>query len=135
MCAVHRAGRGPQGANLYVNNLTAETSQQDLQTMFGEYGTVTPHSPRPDHACSMHDPAYIHTTFTPHSHHIHTTHAKVLSLKVFPAGTTGFCYGFVSFDDSNSAQVTCLCVCCARVRVRLCACLCVCIYMCVYAFM
>lgn len=59
-------GRGPEGANLYVNNLTAETSQQDLQAMFGDFGTV-------------------------------------VSLKIFPANS-GFCYGFVSYDDANSAQ-------------------------------
>lgn len=33
-------GRGPNGANLYVNNLAGGTTSQDLQSMFAEFGTV-----------------------------------------------------------------------------------------------
>lgn len=33
-------GRGPEGANLYVNNLAANSTQDDVQTMFADFGNV-----------------------------------------------------------------------------------------------
>lgn len=32
--------RGPNGANLYVNNLSRQASESDVKTMFGDFGTV-----------------------------------------------------------------------------------------------
>lgn len=34
------SGRGPPGANLYVNNLGSNSSEQDVQRMFADFGTV-----------------------------------------------------------------------------------------------
>jgi len=62
-------GRGPSGANLYINNLSRQATEADVQTMFGDFG-------------------------------------RVLSVKLF--GDQG--YGFVSFDNLQSAQnaISCL---------------------------
>lgn len=62
-------GRGPAGANLYINNLSRQATEADVQTMFGDFG-------------------------------------RVLSVKLF--GDQG--YGFVSFDNTQSAQnaISCL---------------------------
>jgi len=34
------SGRGPTGANLYVNNLTSTTTQQEVKAMFDDFGKV-----------------------------------------------------------------------------------------------
>lgn len=62
-------GRGPAGANLYINNLSRAATEQDVQTMFGDFGTV-------------------------------------VSVKIF--SDQG--YGFISFDNVQSAQnaISCL---------------------------
>jgi RNA recognition motif-containing protein len=56
-------GRGPPGANLYINNLSHQATEMDVRTMFSDYGNV-------------------------------------VSVKVF----AGQGYGFVSFDNVQSAQ-------------------------------
>lgn len=33
-------GRGPSGANLYINNLSRQATEADVQTMFGDFGRV-----------------------------------------------------------------------------------------------
>lgn len=35
-----RAGRGPPGSNLYVNNIDRMATEQDVRAMFSEFGTV-----------------------------------------------------------------------------------------------
>lgn len=60
-------GRGPSGANLYVNNLAAGCSEDDLYKMFAEYGNV-------------------------------------VSTKVFTTGGFDHGYGFVSYDNDESAK-------------------------------
>lgn len=60
-------GRGPAGANLYVNNLAVGCSEDDLYKMFAEYGNV-------------------------------------VSTKVFTSGGFDHGYGFVSYDNAESAK-------------------------------
>lgn len=62
-------GRGPPGANLYINNLSRQATEQDVNTMFGDFG-------------------------------------RVVSVKMF----ADHGYGFVSYDNVQSAQnaISCL---------------------------
>jgi len=34
------AGRGPSGSNLYINNVAASASEEEVRTMFSDFGTV-----------------------------------------------------------------------------------------------